>query len=75
MEIEIKKVEGGHLIKVLEGSPAALIVEESSSERIYLPGEKSQDSTYYVSGNSDTEAHEFFHPGEIDDFEVLRSSS
>lgn len=75
MEVEIKEVEGGSLIKVLESDFTALIVRNGDSERIYLPGNTSQDSTYYVSGNRETEAYEFFHPGEIEDFEVLRTDS
>lgn len=75
MEVEIEEVDGGHIIRVPGSGLTALIVRSGDSERIYLPGDSSDDSTYYVSGNPDTGSNDFFHPGDIDDFEVLRTDS
>lgn len=75
MEWEKEKLDEGYLIRIFGDVPTAVIVSDGASERIYLPGERTSDSSYYVSTNRETGANEFFHPGEIDDLEVLRTSS
>ena len=47
MEAKTRKSGDSYLIQVETEQKVALVVRSSSGERIYLPGEKESNSTYY----------------------------
>jgi hypothetical protein len=51
MEAKTRNQGESYVIEVETEQKVALVVKSSSGERIYLPGEKGSDSTYY---NDDT---------------------
>lgn len=47
VETRITEKENGYLIEVQTSKEIALAVQSNNGERIYLPGEGGNDSTYY----------------------------
>ncbi|MFB6144008.1 MAG: hypothetical protein ABEJ98_01730 [Candidatus Nanohaloarchaea archaeon] len=66
MEFETREERGGTVIETEED--AAVVVNGSEGERIFLPGVSGSDSSYYVEEGG----KEFFYGGEIEEIEVIR---
>ena len=48
MDYKIREEDGEYLIELETEEKAAVIIQSESGERIYLPGEKNSNSTYYI---------------------------
>ena len=57
MNYQVREVENGVEICV-EAEEAAVVVQEGGEERIYLPGNNAQDSTYYTANTKGLEESE-----------------
>lgn len=75
MEYNISSEEDGTRIEVITDNKAAVAVKSEGEERIYLPLEETENSTYYVDEPSrlvPTEnGYTVIHPGKVYDVEVF----
>jgi hypothetical protein len=76
MNIETRQVENGTRITVDTSQKIALSVVSGGKERIYLPDDFSNDSTYYVEESSvETSSNSFsvVHTEPVDEISVIQA--
>lgn len=76
MNYQVRKVENGTEIWV-QAEEAAVVVSEDGEERIYLPGNNNQNTTYYTANTKGLEESEngftVVHEGNPDSINVFSS--
>lgn len=75
MEYNLSSEEEGTRIEVITDKKAAVAVRANGEERIYLPLEQTESSTYYVDEPSQLfpteKGYTVIHPGKVSEVEVF----